>query len=206
MPDLPIMLRVAGRLCVVIGGGEVAARRVGSLLDAGATVRVIAPQIAAEIDATKADVQRRPYRRGDLAGALLAVIATDDPATNAAAAEEAASLNILVNRADDAALGDAAIPAHAHHGPVTLAVHTGGVSARAAAAIRRELSAALDPAWPQLLELAAPFRTIIQQRFADDATRRERLAQLAGADAQQILKHHGPAALTSFYQSLVAAK
>lgn len=196
MGDLPVMLRVSGRLCIIVGGGGVALRRAGSLLEAGARVRVIAPQVSPELAAMKAlQIDRRPYHRGDLAGALLVVVATDDPAVNEAVAAEAQAAGVLINRADDPLAGDLTIPAHARHGPITLAVHTGGISAAAAAAIRRELSAALDPKWPELLEIVSPFRKAIQERFADVALRQNLLAQLTDAQAMAIFKQQGPEAL-----------
>jgi precorrin-2 dehydrogenase / sirohydrochlorin ferrochelatase len=202
MAELPVMLRVVGRRCVIVGGGAVALRRARALLEAGAEVRVVAPRVDAELQTLPVGVEQRPYRRGDLAGALLAVAATDDPAVNAAVAAEAREAGVLVNRADEPEAGDLTIPAHARHGPITLAVHTGGISAAAAATIRRQLSEALDPDWPRLLRIAAPYRELIQRRVPDDAARHERLTRLTGPEAMRTLKERGSAAFETFCDEL----
>ena len=116
------------------------------------------PEVSPELTGMKIEIERRPYRRGDLDGAILVIVAPDDPPVNAAAPRDARECHALANRADGPDAGDLTIPAHAHHGPVTIAVSTDGISATAGAAIRRELSAALDPDWLRLLEMIAPFR------------------------------------------------
>lgn len=202
MPDLPIMLNVRGRRCVVIGGGPVALRRAGALLEAGAAVTVIAPDLDPAFGDRPVTAIRRAYQPGDLDGAWLAVLAADDPRVNRAAADEARRVGALVNRPDDPDAGDFTVPAHARHGPLTLAVHSGGVSSSAAGRIRRELSDALDPDWPRLLELAAPYRPLIQQRFADPHQRRDRLHRLTDADAMAMLKARGDEALRRYLEAL----
>lgn len=194
MNDLPVMLRVRGRRCVVVGGGAVAVRRAAALRDAGAAVTVIAPEMHTDMPA---EVERldRAYQPGDLADALLVVIATDERAVNEQVAADAARLGVLTNRADAPDAGDFAVPAHAHHGPVTIAVHTGGVSAAAGGAIRRQLSEALGDDWPRLLTAAAPFRERIQAAVAHRATREAALKQLTDEQAMRVLRSGGVAAL-----------
>jgi len=206
MADLPIMLRIEGRRCVVIGGGTVAARRAASLRACGAQLTIIAPAIDPTLEAQLGDRvtwESRGYQPGDLRGAVLAVIATDDAAVNAAAAAEAREHGVLINRADDPAAGDFAVPAHTHHGPLTVAVHTAGISASLAANLRRQLSAALDPDVPRLLGLVGPYRTTIQQAIADPAARRAALRRLADDEALALLKTEGEDALRRRCQSLV---
>lgn len=202
MPRLPVMLDIQGKCCVVVGGGPVALRRAQALLQAGGEVTVIAPTLGPELSALPLERLERPYQHGDLNGAWLVIIASSDPGVNEAVARDAREAGVLVNRADDPEAGDFTVPAHAHHGQVTLAVHTGGVSAAAAAAIRRELSDALDPDWPVLIEQAAAFRSIIQEGFTDPDERRRRLLKLADPQALAILKERGEAALLDYYRGL----
>jgi len=202
MPSLPVMLDIQGKRCVILGGGPVALRRARALLLAGGDVAVIAPTIGPELSALPINRLERPYQHGDLDGAWLVIIASNDPQVNEAAAREAKQSNVLVNRADDPDSGDFTVPAHAHHGPITLAVHTDGTSASAAATIRRRLSDALDPDWPRLLAHAADYRAIIQQRFDDPGQRRERLMKLADPAAMAILKDQGDQALLDHYRRL----
>lgn len=202
MPSLPIMLNIQAKRCVIIGGGPVALRRAGALLDADARVTVIAPDIDPGLAELAVELRQRPYQPGDLDGAVLVVVASDDPKVNTAVAQDARRAGVLVNRADDPTAGDFIVPAHAHHGPITLAVHTGGTSAAASAIIRRELSDALDPDWPRLIQAASAFRSMIQERVPDPKQRRQRLKQLTDPHAMAILKQQGEAALRDYYQTL----
>src|SRR3974390_1993845 len=96
----PASLVVAGKRCVVVGGGSVAARKTRSLLDAGADVLVIAPEISEEIKALPVKVAERPYRRGDLSAAWLALAATDDAAVNRQVFADGQKVRVWVNVAD----------------------------------------------------------------------------------------------------------
>lgn len=204
MPDLPVMLKVRGWRCVVVGGGGVAQRRARALVEAGADVIVVAPAMDDAFSGLGVTVVQRGFEAGDLEGARLVVIASDDAATNEAAAAEAKVRGILVNHAGAPDNGDFDVPAHTRHGPLTLAVHTGGISPAAAATIRRTLSDALDADWPRLLELAAPYRSLIQQRYADPAQRQARLRRLTDPAAMAILKAQGDTALRRHFDALSA--
>jgi uroporphyrin-III C-methyltransferase/precorrin-2 dehydrogenase/sirohydrochlorin ferrochelatase len=124
------MLDLAGRRAVVVGGGQVALRRTRMLLEAAAHVVVIAPVVLPELAALPVTVLPRPYRDGDLAAAWLAHAATDDPLVNAQVAAEAERNRIWCIRADDGASSPAWTPAVTRHGPVTVAVTSGGDPAR----------------------------------------------------------------------------
>lgn len=203
MADLPVMLKVRGIRCVIVGGGAVARRRAVALLEAGARVAVIAPDVDEQLADMDVRLERRGYEPGDLEGARLVVIATDDPALNQRIADDAQRLGVLVNRADAPEAGDLSIPAHAHHGPLTLSVHTAGISAAAAAAIRRELSDALDPDWPRLLEAVADYRRELQRAVPDALERQARLRRLTDPEAMRILKARGLAALHAHCRKIV---
>jgi uroporphyrin-III C-methyltransferase / precorrin-2 dehydrogenase / sirohydrochlorin ferrochelatase len=122
----PIMLSMAGRRAVVIGGGQVALRRAQSLLESGADVVVIAPSVDAELADLPIAILRRPYRDGDLSAAWLAHAATDDPAVNSRVAAEAERQRIWCIRADDPTASPAWSAAVTRHGEVTVAVTSGG--------------------------------------------------------------------------------
>jgi uroporphyrin-III C-methyltransferase / precorrin-2 dehydrogenase / sirohydrochlorin ferrochelatase len=141
-PAYPIALDLAGRAVVVVGGGHVALRRARALVEAGAVVTVIAPQVRPEFDGLGVHVVPRGYRDGDLYGCWLAHAATDDPAVNAAVAAAAERDRIWCGRADDAGASAAWTPAVARHGDVTVAV-TAGADPRRAAKLRAALALAL---------------------------------------------------------------
>ena len=126
-PDrYPLMLSMAGRRVVVVGGGRVALRRVRGLLDCGAHVVVVAPSVLPELADLPVTVLQRDYRDGDLSAAWLAHAATDDQAVNSRVAAEADRNRIWCVRADDAAASPAWTPAVTRHGEVTVAVTAGG--------------------------------------------------------------------------------
>jgi siroheme synthase-like protein len=148
----PIFLNLSGGRCVVVGGGAVAARKVGKLLQAGAEVVVVAPEIRPELADMDAEIQNRPYEYGDLEGAQLAFAATDSREVNAAVAREAKEHGIFVNVADRPAEGDFAVPSTLQRGALQVAVSTGGASPALARRIRSELEDGFGPEWAGLVE------------------------------------------------------
>jgi len=136
-PAYPVGLRLAGRRVVVVGGGTVAQRRLPALLAAGADVLLVAPAVTPSVeamaDAGELTWERRAYAHGDLADAWYALIATDDPATNAAASAEAEAQRVWCVRSDDASAATAWTPATGHSEGVTVAVLTGHDPRRSAA-------------------------------------------------------------------------
>ena len=129
-PRYAIMVDLAGRRAVVVGGGPVALRRTRTLLESGANVVVIAPVVLPELAALPVTILLRRYRPGDLAAAWLAHAATDDPVVNARVAAEAERSRIWCVRADDGAASPAWVPAVTRQGEVTVAVTSGRDPAR----------------------------------------------------------------------------
>ena len=123
MGTYPLLLELAGRRAVVVGGGPVALRRARGLLDAGALVTVVAPAVRpgfAELSGVS--VSLRDYADGDLDGAWVAHACTDDPVVNAAVAAEAERRRVPCVRADAAAGGSAVVPATARVAGLVLTV------------------------------------------------------------------------------------
>lgn len=147
-PLYPLGLRLRGRRVVVVGGGALALRRATALLQAGASVTVVSPQVTPALadlaDRGAVTLVRRRYLAGDLDGAWLALACTDDPAVNEAVAAEAERLRTWCVRGDDADSSSAWVPAVGRAGPLTVAVHADRDPRRAAAA-RDVCLAALDP-------------------------------------------------------------
>ncbi|MCC6176564.1 MAG: bifunctional precorrin-2 dehydrogenase/sirohydrochlorin ferrochelatase [Chloroflexi bacterium] len=158
----PAFLRLAGRRCVVVGGGRVGERKVHGLLAARADVLVVAPRTTPGIDAleraSRLVVERHPYGADVLDGAFLAFAATDLPELNTAVVEHARSRGVLVSSADDPPGSDFSVPATVRQGGVTLAVSTGGRSPAFARLLRQELEAWLTPERCVLLDLFAEVR------------------------------------------------
>ncbi|WP_369140856.1 uroporphyrinogen-III C-methyltransferase [Modestobacter versicolor] len=131
----PVGLRLGGRRVVVVGGGQVAHRRVAGLLEARALVTVVSPEVTPALEALVAPGSvtwhERRYAEGDLAGAWYAVAATDDPAVNAAVAAEAERDRVFCARADDRSASSVWTPAVGRQGDLVVGVHGGGDPQRA---------------------------------------------------------------------------
>ncbi|MEU5783827.1 uroporphyrinogen-III C-methyltransferase [Micromonospora lupini] len=148
----PLGLRLDGRRVVVVGGGAVATRRVPALLDAGADVLLVAPELTpalqARVDAGRLHWVPRRFVPEDLDGAWLVQVAIDDQMAAAAVSAVAAERRIFCVRADDRTAATAWTPAVTRHGPVTVAVLGGGDPRRAMTvrdAIRDLLAVRLAP-------------------------------------------------------------
>ena len=162
MQYYPAYLELRGHRCVVIGGGEIAERKVATLLAAGARVTVVSPHLSAGLSAL-ADTHEvvhhaRPYRRGDLAGAWLAYAATDDDAVHAEIAAEAAEARVFLNVVDRPQLCGFIVPAIVRRGPVAIAVSTGGASPALAKRLARELDDRVGAEWGLAAEVLGKLR------------------------------------------------
>ncbi|MFJ8204606.1 uroporphyrinogen-III C-methyltransferase [Micromonospora chalcea] len=149
----PLGLRLDGRRVVVVGGGAVATRRVPALLDAGADVLLVSPELTpalrAHVDAGRLHWEPRRFTPGDLDGAWLVQVAVDDRTAAAAVSAAAAERRIFCVRADDRTAASAWTPAVTRHGPVTVAV-LGGGDPRRAMGVRDAIRALLGRKGPPL--------------------------------------------------------
>jgi precorrin-2 dehydrogenase / sirohydrochlorin ferrochelatase len=158
----PANLVLAGKRCVVVGGGSVAARKIRALVDAGADVLVIAPKISEEIKALPVKLAERSYRRGDLSAAWLALAATDDAIVNRQVFTDGQDVRVWVNVADDPEACSFTLPAVMRQGPVMVAVSTSGYSPALAGWIRERIAADLGPEVALLAELLSEARDTLK--------------------------------------------
>jgi len=154
----PATLVVAGKRCVVVGGGQVAARKARGLAEAGADVVVIAPSICDEIRSLPVELVERPYRCGDLSLAWLAMVATDRADVNRQVYADGQEAHVWVNAADDPEACSFTLPAVLRQGPVTVAVSTSGYSPALAVWIRERIAADLGPEVGLLAEMLSEAR------------------------------------------------
>ena len=166
MDFLPLFLRLTGRPALVVGGGEVAARKVALLLDAGAEVRVVAPELgttlAGEYAAGRIRHVARHFAAPDLDGADLVIAATDDVVVNAEVSRLARARSLPVNVVDNPALCSFIMPAIVDRSPVIVALSTGGASPVLARLLRGRLESLIPAAYGKLARLAADFRSRVQ--------------------------------------------
>lgn len=148
----PVFLDLSGRRCVVVGGGAVATRKVSKLLEAGAEVVVVSPEVRPELLGMNVEVYDRAYEYGDLEGVDLAFAATDSREVNAAVAREARERGVRINVADRPSEGDFSVPSTLRRGGLQVAVSTGGASPTLARRIRNELEGSFGPEWAGVVE------------------------------------------------------
>jgi siroheme synthase-like protein len=167
-PYYPIFLNLSGRKCVVIGGGQVALRKVTTLLRHGADITVISPRLCKGLSEPDCEgrikVRHRTYRAGDLEGAYIAIIATGNRSVNLHASLEARCNKIPVNVVDDPGLSDFILPAIVHRGSVSIAISTSGKSPALARKIRTRLEGEVDEKYAELVLLIEGVRREVKRR------------------------------------------
>ncbi len=180
MRYFPIFLDLAGKPVLLVGGGDVAARKFALLGEAGAVVTVVAPELGAELTAAvaagAATNVARGFEAGDMNGAWLVVAATNDRAVNAAVAAAANAARIPCNVVDDRELSSFIMPAIIDRSPVQIAVSTGGTSPVLARLIRERLETLLDGSLGPLAAFADRWRERVKAKFADIGARRRFLS------------------------------
>jgi len=144
-PDYAVCLRLDGRRVLLVGGGAVAESRALAVLDAGARLRLVAPEATPTLRRLagegRIDWFPRRYAAGDVRGHHLVLAATDDAAVSRQVAAEARQLGLWVNTADEPALCDFTLPSVGRRGPITVAVSTAGQAPALASLLRTALTA-----------------------------------------------------------------
>lgn len=195
MDFLPIFLKVKGNRCIVVGGGEVAHRKVRSLLGAEAGIVVISPELSNELEVLhesgKIGHIARDFKEGDLNDAQLVIAATNDPEINRRIADTAKNRQIPVNVVDNPDEGSFIMPSIIDRSPVVAAVSTGGASPILARLIRARLESLIPAGYGQLAQLAARFRERVKTVVTDPIDRRrfwDRILQ--GGVAERVFSGH----------------
>jgi siroheme synthase-like protein len=190
--DYPILLRLKGRRCVVVGGGKVAARKVKGLLECGAKVKVIAPELTPELARLakneKLQYIGRAYRPTDIKGAFLVIGATDSEATNRRIWAEAEKQGMLVNIVDRPELCSFTLPARINRGPVTVAISTGGASPALARRLREVLEEIIGPEFGKLALLLQSLREEVNESYATEAKRRQAWNRMLDSEVLSLLR------------------
>jgi uroporphyrin-III C-methyltransferase/precorrin-2 dehydrogenase/sirohydrochlorin ferrochelatase len=209
MDYLPVFLKIKGRPCLLVGGGEIASRKAELLLRAGAELTVVAPEISPNVAALKesgALVHKpRAFSPEDLKGQILVVAATDDAALNRQVSDLAQQSALPVNVVDQANLCSFIMPSIVDRSPVIVAVSTGGASPVLARLMRARLETLIPAAFGQLASLAGDFREQVKQRFEEPARRRLFWEQvLDGPIAEMMFSGRADAARRALRDELAA--
>lgn len=190
----PIALDIKAKRCVVIGGGGVARRKVESLIECGAMVTVISPEACSELwglaEERMIEWVRRPYRHGDLGGAVLVMAATDSEGCNQEVYQEALEKGLLVNVCDDPPRCNFIVPSVIRRGNLTIAVTTDGKSPMLARKIREDLELAYGNEYELFLSLMGRIRRHVLESAVPAGDRPEIFRRLVYSDLIELL-HSG---------------
>jgi uroporphyrin-III C-methyltransferase/precorrin-2 dehydrogenase/sirohydrochlorin ferrochelatase len=169
----PLFADLHDRRVLVVGGGAVAERKVRLLLEAGARVRLVAPEVTTWLrENPSIAVRREQFDPQHFEGAVLAIAATDDRAVNEAVAAAGRERNVLVNVVDVAELSSFIVPAIVDRSPLVIAISTGGVAPVLARLVRERLESLLDGSFGQLAGLLQRWRGRIKSGLPDVNARR----------------------------------
>ncbi|OEC35947.1 uroporphyrin-III C-methyltransferase / precorrin-2 dehydrogenase / sirohydrochlorin ferrochelatase [Pseudomonas cuatrocienegasensis] len=176
MDFLPLFHKLRDRVVLVVGGGEVALRKSRLIAEAGARLRVVAPEVREELQALVADsggeVRLRDYLDDDILGVCLIIAATDDEPLNARISAQAQHLGMPVNVVDAPALCSVIFPAIVDRSPLIVAVTSGGDAPVLARLIRAKIETWIPATYGQLAGLAKRFRAQVKALFPDVQQRR----------------------------------
>jgi uroporphyrin-III C-methyltransferase/precorrin-2 dehydrogenase/sirohydrochlorin ferrochelatase len=173
MDFLPVFLNVRGRLCLVVGGGEVAHRKASVLLDAGATVRAVAPEFSGEFtELAGIECVTGRFQTEHMEGAVLVIAATDDNAVNQEVSQQAHARNIPVNVVDNPDLCTFIMPSIMDRSPLMVAFSSGGASPVLARMLRGKLETMIPQGYSRLGAFCARHRATVKSRVTNASMRR----------------------------------
>ncbi|MBI4777325.1 bifunctional precorrin-2 dehydrogenase/sirohydrochlorin ferrochelatase [Candidatus Desantisbacteria bacterium] len=188
----PICLDVKNRRCVIVGGGEVSARKITFLLNCEANIVVISPQINEEINVFACEKRiewiERGYQAGDLKGAFFVIAATDDPDLNKQISQEARDTGILVNVADSEEDSTFILPAVLSRGSLSIAVSTEGKSPALAKKIRNDISGMFGKEYIRFVDLLGSLRQTVKATFDNQSKRSIIWNKLLNSELLELLK------------------
>ena len=183
----PMFVDLEGRRCVVVGGGPIATDKVEKLVEHGAAVRLVSPQITSELarmvdEGAIAEHRQRTYRPEDLEGCFLVIAATNLDPINRMVWQDAEARNMVCNVVDAPPLCNFIVPSIVRRGELALAISTGGASPVVAKHIRRQLEDAYGPEWEALVTLLRGVRDELKDRYLDMPSRRDAVERLLETD------------------------
>ncbi len=176
MDYLPLFLKLKGKPALVVGAGEVAARKARRLLDGGMLLTVVAEAVSGPMrEAARGGacvIEQRTFVPDDIAGMALVVAATDDHDVNRRIAGECEARGIPVNVVDEPDRGNVIFPSLIERAPIRIAISTDGVSPLLSRLLKSHLAGCIPAAYATLADLAARYRPKVKARFSEPRARR----------------------------------
>jgi len=204
-----VNLSVEGRAALVVGGGEIARRKIEDLLAAKASVTVVAPRacdrVVAMAEEKRIRAHWRPYQAEDIGDAFVVIAATDDDQVNAQVFRDATARNVLVNVVDCPALCTFTVPATVSRGDLTIAVATEGKCPALSGILREELEGRYGPEYGELVNLFGELRNKMIGLGWDGQLIREKLAGLYRDRVVSVISDGDKKALNEFVASRLGA-
>lgn len=177
MDYFPLFINLKNKNCLVVGAGEIAARKIELLAKAGAKITVIAPEISASVMQLAAnnsyiEISIKKFNAADISQQRLIISATNQADINALVATTADAHNIPINVVDSPALCSFIVPAIIDRSPVVAAVSSGGASPVLARLLRTKLESLIPPAFGRMAKLAEKYRALVKENISPPAQRR----------------------------------
>lgn len=209
MDYFPVFLDLKNRLCLLVGGGEVATRKGRMLAKAGARLRIVAPEISAELRElaikNNGELHERDYQSDDLQDCVLVIAATDIESLNEQISADAQALHLPVNVVDTPALCTYITPAIIDRSPLVIAVSSGGEAPVLARLVRAKLEAFIPASYGKLAQIASQWRDRIKTRFSDGDNRRKFWEKILQGPAAELMMNGQEDAANQFIGNELAA-
>ncbi|MHB8841421.1 MAG: precorrin-2 dehydrogenase/sirohydrochlorin ferrochelatase family protein [Candidatus Aquicultor sp.] len=192
MAFYPLYIDLESKKCVVIGGGDVAERKVMSLIECGADVTVVSPQftpgLARLAEEGRITATGRGYEPGDVDGATLAIVATDNNELNRQVHQEATKKNIPVNVVDVPELCSFIVPSTVRRGDLVISISTSGSCPALAKHIRKQLQDVFGSEYARYCEVLKDFRAEVNGKYDEPEERKQALNRLLKSDVLDLIK------------------
>ena len=211
MDYLPIFFKISQRQCLVVGGGDIALRKINLLLKAGATIECIAPNFCQALIDRSVDedltLTKKTFAATDVQNQSLLISATDDKKLNAEVSRLAQDANIPVNVVDAPELSSFIMPSIVDRSPVLIAISSGGRAPVLARIIRAKLETIVPSAYGRLAEIAGEYRQQVKDKFSHIKDRRAFWeSALSGNIAEKVFTGRIKEAKVDLEQQLANAK
>ncbi|MDQ3010575.1 MAG: bifunctional precorrin-2 dehydrogenase/sirohydrochlorin ferrochelatase [Acidobacteriota bacterium] len=188
----PVYLDLKDRAILVVGGGRIAEGKALQLIEAGARVRLVSPDLTPRlresVEQEEIEYRQGEFKADDLRDVVLVISATSDQAANEEVARLAAELRLLCNVVDQPALCNFITPALVTRGDLQISVSTGGGSPSVAQRVKREIGELIGDEYASLLELAAEMRAEAKRLIQDFEARRPVLHAFVESEAIELLR------------------
>ena len=203
MKYFPVNLDISGKKVVVVGGGEVASRKVASLVSCGAEVTVVSPGFCRTLGRMKGIARvKRAYRKGDLKGAFIAISATDSEKVNRRVYQHAVDADIPVNVVDQPALCTFIVPAVIRKRDLQVTISTGGGSPALSRRIRKKIEEDVSQTFADHLALMKEMRPKVLESTLTPRERKRLFTRMAGREVHDVLEQWGVRAARSLIGSM----